>query len=141
MRAGYLFARGDFSEPVGPDSWERDDVIARRFSAFLDERFGTNAALRAALAKIFPDHWSFYLGEFALYSFVLLVATGIWLTFVYDPSPAHAYESVAALGTSAPDWIPDPPGASLERGHASSPRSSCTWRASFSRRLFASRAN
>ncbi|HEX4761001.1 MAG TPA: cytochrome b N-terminal domain-containing protein, partial [Thermoleophilaceae bacterium] len=36
----------------------------------------------------FPDHWSFLLGEVALYAFVVLVATGIFLTFFYEPSDA-----------------------------------------------------
>jgi ubiquinol-cytochrome c reductase cytochrome b subunit len=77
-------------------------VIARRMTRYFDERFGSNAAVRFAVTKIFPDHWSFYLGEFALYSFALLVATGVWLTFVYDPSPAAAYDSVVALSRATP---------------------------------------
>ncbi|MER6126055.1 ubiquinol-cytochrome c reductase cytochrome b subunit [Streptomyces sp. NPDC001795] len=39
----------------------------------------------ALLRKAFPDHWSFLLGEIALYSLVLLVLTGVWLTFVFQP--------------------------------------------------------
>jgi ubiquinol-cytochrome c reductase cytochrome b subunit len=37
------------------------------------------------LRKLFPDHWSFLLGELALYSFVLLLLTGVWLTFFFHP--------------------------------------------------------
>jgi ubiquinol-cytochrome c reductase cytochrome b subunit len=44
--------------------------------------------VRTALNKIFPDHWSFMLGEVALYSFVVLILTGIYLTFFFDPSLA-----------------------------------------------------
>jgi ubiquinol-cytochrome c reductase cytochrome b subunit len=77
-------------------------VITRRIGRFFDERLGSAAFVRAACAKIYPDHWSFYLGEFALYCFMLLVITGIWLTFVYDPSPTAAYPSVLALGRSDP---------------------------------------
>ncbi len=77
-------------------------MITRRIGRFLDERLGTANVVRVAFAKIYPDHWSFYLGEFALYCFVLLVVTGVWLTFVYDPSPANAYASVVALGRSDP---------------------------------------
>ncbi len=77
-------------------------MMLRRTSRFFDERFGSNAAVRFVITKIFPDHWSFYLGEFALYAFVLLLATGLWLTFVYDASPAGAYRSVAALSPAAP---------------------------------------
>lgn len=77
-------------------------MITRRIGRFFDERLGTNAALRYFATKIYPDHWSFYLGEFALYAFGLLVATGIWLTFVYDASQSSAYSSVVALSRSAP---------------------------------------
>ena len=68
---------------------------------WLDERLGTNAGARYLLAKIYPDHWSFYLGEFALYFFMSLVATGIWLTFAYDAAPANAYGSVLELTNHA----------------------------------------
>jgi len=77
-------------------------VIVRRTARFFDDRFGTNAAVRFVLAKIYPDHWSFYLGEFALYAFILLVATGIWLTFVYQDAPDRAFDSVAALTRATP---------------------------------------
>jgi ubiquinol-cytochrome c reductase cytochrome b subunit len=77
-------------------------MIARRAERFLDDRFGSNVAVRFFLTKIFPDHWSFYLGEFALYSLVLLFGTGIWLTFVYVASPEGAYASVVALSTATP---------------------------------------
>ena len=52
----------------------------------LDDRVGIAKGGRALLDKIFPDHWSFMLGEVALYSFVVLVVTGIFLTFYYVPS-------------------------------------------------------
>ncbi|GAC1537345.1 MAG: cytochrome bc complex cytochrome b subunit [Candidatus Velthaea sp.] len=78
------------------------DMITRHVKDFLDERFGTNAGLRYLLAKVYPDHWSFYLGEFALYTFILLVATGVWLTFVYSASAEGAYISVLALSRAAP---------------------------------------
>ncbi|WP_222109728.1 cytochrome b [Streptomyces cupreus] len=38
------------------------------------------------LRKAFPDHWSFLLGEIALYSFVVLVLTGVWLTLFFSPT-------------------------------------------------------
>jgi ubiquinol-cytochrome c reductase cytochrome b subunit len=77
-------------------------MIVRRGERFLDDRFGSNAAVRFFLAKIFPDHWSFYLGEFALYSLVMLFGTGIWLTFVYEASAQGAYASVVALSRATP---------------------------------------
>jgi ubiquinol-cytochrome c reductase cytochrome b subunit len=54
----------------------------------LDERLGVAKAGRTFLDKIFPDHWSFMLGEIALYSFVILIATGVYLTLYYVPSSA-----------------------------------------------------
>jgi ubiquinol-cytochrome c reductase cytochrome b subunit len=52
----------------------------------LDERLGIARGGRTFMDKIFPDHWSFMLGEIALYSFVVLLATGVFLTFYYTPS-------------------------------------------------------
>jgi ubiquinol-cytochrome c reductase cytochrome b subunit len=54
----------------------------------LEERTGSVPLVRRALRYLFPDHWSFLLGEVALYSFVVLVATGIYLTFFFEPSTA-----------------------------------------------------
>jgi ubiquinol-cytochrome c reductase cytochrome b subunit len=62
-------------------------VIVRRISRWLDRRLGTTRFARAALDKAFPDHWSFMLGEVALYCFVVLVLTGLFLTFFFNPSP------------------------------------------------------
>ncbi len=74
-------------------------MIVRRTVGWLDERFGTNALVHVALTKIYPDHWSFYLGEFALYFFMVLVGTGIWLTFSFDAGAQNAYPSVLALAS------------------------------------------
>ncbi len=76
-------------------------MIVRRVVGWLDERLGTNAGARYLLAKIYPDHWAFYLGEFALYFFLTLVGTGIWLTFAFDAAPANAYGSVLELANRA----------------------------------------
>jgi ubiquinol-cytochrome c reductase cytochrome b subunit len=62
--------------------------VIRRFVRFLDSRSGAAPALKKTLRYVFPDHWSFLLGEVALYSFVVLVATGIYLTFFFEPSLA-----------------------------------------------------
>jgi ubiquinol-cytochrome c reductase cytochrome b subunit len=53
-------------------------------AAFVDERLRTSRPLKAALRYVFPDHWSFLLGEMALYSFVVLVLTGIFLALSFD---------------------------------------------------------
>ena len=52
----------------------------------LDERLGVAKGGRVFLDKIFPDHWSFMLGEIALYSFVVLLATGVFLSLYFVPS-------------------------------------------------------
>ncbi len=53
---------------------------------YLDERAGAAPFLRRALRYVFPDHWSFLLGEIALYAFLILVGTGVYLAFFFDPS-------------------------------------------------------
>ena len=58
----------------------------RELLRFFDERASTNRPLRKALRYVFPDHWSFMLGELALYSFIVLVATGIFLALFFEPS-------------------------------------------------------
>jgi ubiquinol-cytochrome c reductase cytochrome b subunit len=53
---------------------------------FLDERLSSNRPLRKALRYVFPDHWSFMLGEVALYAFIVLVATGVFLALFFEPA-------------------------------------------------------
>jgi ubiquinol-cytochrome c reductase cytochrome b subunit len=53
---------------------------------WLDDRFRGAKGLRTFLKKIYPDHWTFLLGEIALYSFVILLLTGTFLTFFFQPS-------------------------------------------------------
>ncbi|GAA4578065.1 cytochrome bc complex cytochrome b subunit [Micromonospora coerulea] len=52
----------------------------------VDDRFQVATPLRKLLNKVFPDHWSFLLGEIALFSFVVLLLTGVFLTFFYEPA-------------------------------------------------------
>jgi ubiquinol-cytochrome c reductase cytochrome b subunit len=54
-----------------------------------DERLGLAAMGKKNLRKIFPDHWSFMLGEIALWSFVVLLITGVFLTLWFRPSMAE----------------------------------------------------
>ncbi len=53
---------------------------------WLDDRLGLAGLAKKNLRKVFPDHWSFMLGEIALWSFVVLLVTGVFLTFWYQPS-------------------------------------------------------
>ncbi|MFF4963068.1 cytochrome bc complex cytochrome b subunit [Streptomyces sp. NPDC001222] len=55
----------------------------------MDRRAPVSELARQLLRKTFPDHWSFLLGEIALYSFVVLVLTGSYLTLYFDPSLAQ----------------------------------------------------
>jgi ubiquinol-cytochrome c reductase cytochrome b subunit len=52
----------------------------------VDDRLIVAGPLRRTLNKVFPDHWSFLLGEIALYSFVVLLLSGTYLTFFFDAS-------------------------------------------------------
>jgi ubiquinol-cytochrome c reductase cytochrome b subunit len=60
--------------------------IAGNVAGYVDDRVGAARYLKKSLKKVFPDHWSFLLGEIALYSFVILLASGTFLTFWFDPS-------------------------------------------------------
>ncbi|RAY13117.1 ubiquinol-cytochrome c reductase cytochrome b subunit [Actinomadura craniellae] len=53
---------------------------------FIDDRLGSTTFLKRNMKKVFPDHWSFMLGEIALYSFVILLLTGTFLTLWFKPS-------------------------------------------------------
>jgi ubiquinol-cytochrome c reductase cytochrome b subunit len=89
---------------------------------FLDQRTGSNVLLRKALRYVFPDHWSFMLGELALYAFVVLVGTGIFLSVFYEPSTTridyagsyaplhgtqvtHAFDSVMRISFDVPGGL------------------------------------
>ncbi|MFC7447005.1 cytochrome b [Rhodococcus daqingensis] len=55
----------------------------------LDSRYHLAAGMRRQINKVFPTHWSFMLGEIALYSFVILLISGVYLTLFFDPSMAE----------------------------------------------------
>ncbi|MDN8578536.1 cytochrome bc1 complex cytochrome b subunit [Corynebacterium bovis] len=52
----------------------------------MDERYSAAGMVRTQINKVFPTHWSFMLGEIALYSFVILILSGVYLTLFFDPS-------------------------------------------------------
>jgi len=94
-------------------------VIARLIT-WIDERLPTEGLIaKEILRHAFPDHWSFMLGEIALYAFTFLVASGTWLGFFFHPSNqeqiyhgpyqplqgvkvSQAYESVLNISISVP---------------------------------------
>ncbi len=96
----------------------------------LDQRFHPAAGLRRQFNKVFPTHWSFMLGEVALYSFIVLLISGIYLGLFFDPSMvevvydgpfdnlrgvhmSRAYESALEISLRGPRRAVRPPGAPL----------------------------
>jgi ubiquinol-cytochrome c reductase cytochrome b subunit len=80
--------------------------MVERSVKYLDERLGTASFARKTLRKVFPDHWSFLLGEIALFCLVVLVFTGVYLTFFYTPDARPtiyqgAYEPMQGKEVSA----------------------------------------
>ncbi|MEU5897416.1 MULTISPECIES: cytochrome bc complex cytochrome b subunit [Streptomyces] len=57
-----------------------------RIADWADGRLGINTLAKSQMRKIFPDHWSFMFGEICLYSFIILILTGTYLTLFFDPS-------------------------------------------------------
>jgi ubiquinol-cytochrome c reductase cytochrome b subunit len=97
-------------------------VTPRDPFAFLDQRLGVARPMRKALRYVFPEHWSFLLGEMALYAFVVLIATGVPLALFFEPSTApmtwhgpyppldgvevsHAYGSALDLSFTVPGGL------------------------------------
>ncbi|WP_282785040.1 MULTISPECIES: cytochrome bc complex cytochrome b subunit [unclassified Nocardia] len=71
----------------------------------IDERYHAAAFMKRSINKVFPTHWSFLLGEIALYCFIILLLSGIYLTLYFDPSMAHvtydgAYQPLRGVGMS-----------------------------------------
>ncbi|MFF6868757.1 cytochrome bc1 complex cytochrome b subunit [Streptomyces sp. NPDC003444] len=57
-----------------------------RVADWADGRLGIYTLAKANMRKIFPDHWSFMLGEICLYSFIIIILTGVYLTMFFHPS-------------------------------------------------------
>jgi ubiquinol-cytochrome c reductase cytochrome b subunit len=80
--------------------------IAGNVANYVDERTGAAKWMKKNLTKVFPDHWSFLLGEIALYSFIILLLSGTFLTFWFDPSQREviydgSYEPLNGIEMSA----------------------------------------
>jgi ubiquinol-cytochrome c reductase cytochrome b subunit len=101
---------------------DRARHVEERPLEFLDQRLGTNVLLRKALRYVFPDHWSFMLGELALYAFMVLIGTGVFLALFYEPSTTrigyagpyaelqgvqvtHAFDSAMKLSFEVPGGL------------------------------------
>jgi ubiquinol-cytochrome c reductase cytochrome b subunit len=79
--------------------------VASGPTKWLDDRIGVAGLSRPLFRKVFPDHWSFLLGEIALYSFIVLILSGIFLTIWFKPSMAEieyegSYELLRGLQMS-----------------------------------------
>ncbi|HEY5249426.1 MAG TPA: ubiquinol-cytochrome c reductase cytochrome b subunit, partial [Dermatophilaceae bacterium] len=85
------------STPKGAGSLRADDLTLKDLTesakpksgglaGWLDDRTGAARPTSYLLKKVFPDHWSFMLGEIAMFSLIILLATGTLLTFWFVPS-------------------------------------------------------
>ena len=72
----------------GTDSADRRPPAGKgeKLADWADGRLGLYALAKANMRKVFPDHWSFMLGEVTLYSFLVLILTGVYLTLFFEPS-------------------------------------------------------
>jgi ubiquinol-cytochrome c reductase cytochrome b subunit len=80
--------------------------VAGNVAGYVDDRTGAAKWMKKNLTKVFPDHWSFLLGEIALYSFIILLLSGTFLTFWFDPSMKEvvyngSYEPLQGIKMSA----------------------------------------
>ena len=80
--------------------------MVRTLIRWVDRRLGASQFTRTALNKVFPDHWSFMLGEVAMYCLVILILTGVYLTFFFVPASEEVvyrgpYEPLRGVPMSA----------------------------------------
>lgn len=82
------------------------EKIVGNTANFVDERLGAAKWVKKSLNKVFPDHWTFMFGEVCMYSFIILLLSGTFLTFWFDPSQKEvvyngSYEPLQGLKMSA----------------------------------------
>src|SRR4051794_27464924 len=75
-------ASSNTTTPAQPEKPNRVGAAA----SWADDRLGLATAMKKQIRKVFPDHWSFMLGEIALWSFVVLLLSGVFLTLWFTPS-------------------------------------------------------
>src|SRR6185437_10055679 len=85
----------DTTSPAAAPGLNQDDAplgtgmkLTNWASNYIDERTSISGVVKEFGRKIFPDHWSFLLGEVALYSFIVILITGTFLTFFFQASQA-----------------------------------------------------
>jgi len=67
----------------------KGEKAAASAATWADQRYHMAGGMRRQMNKVFPHHWSFLLGEMALYSFIVLILSGVYLSFFFDPSSAE----------------------------------------------------
>jgi ubiquinol-cytochrome c reductase cytochrome b subunit len=77
------------SETRGGEVVPKGKSVTQSAANWVDERTSISGLVRELGRKIFPDHWSFMLGEVALYSFIVILLTGTFLTFFFQASMAE----------------------------------------------------
>ena len=85
-RSGTSGARSDGHRHRARPRAGQPTSLAGKAAYEVDDRLIVAGPLRRTLNKVFPDHWSFLLGEIALYSFIVLLLSGTYLTFFFDAS-------------------------------------------------------
>ena len=80
---------GSTTAADAPASLPKRPVRGAGAVTWMDERLGLGGLTKKQLRKVFPDHWSFMLGEIALWSFVILLLTGVFLSLWFKPSMAE----------------------------------------------------
>ena len=90
--------------PAGPSYSPRVKKVGG-VAGWIDDRTGAAKGIGYLMKKVFPDHWSFMLGEIAMYSMIVCMLTGVFLTFWFDPSMAHttyegSYAPLKGVGMS-----------------------------------------
>jgi len=74
---------------IKPADTKKSGGLTGAAANYIDERTSVSTAVKELGRKIFPDHWSFLLGEVALYSFVIILLSGSFLTFFFQASMAE----------------------------------------------------
>ncbi|MFK5633869.1 MULTISPECIES: cytochrome bc complex cytochrome b subunit [unclassified Ornithinimicrobium] len=90
---GARHVRTEEPQTLEQPAWSADqaspDATFPPALVWADERVGAAKGLRFGLKKVFPDHWSFLLGEIAMWSLIILLITGTFLTLWFVPSMGH----------------------------------------------------
>ncbi len=89
MSAPTVNGKGNTTAADAPANLPKRPVRGAGAVTWMDERLGLGGLTKKQLRKVFPDHWSFMLGEIALWSFVILLLTGVFLSLWFKPSMAE----------------------------------------------------